>query len=101
MVISSDENSRLNCNATGAGPEIARVGRMSHGVRHEHGVFGVGNSGVQQNAIGSKFHGDGDVAGGANTGVHNDGIRRISSVFRVGQLFDDDSDSGWVGDTTS
>ena len=74
---------------------------MSHGVCHGDRIFGVGNTGVQENPIGAKFHGDGDVAGGPHTSVDDHGIGRVPSVFRLGELFDDDSNRGGVGNTAS
>ena len=41
--------------------ELSGFQRMFHRGGHLHLVFGVGDSGVEEYAVGAKFHGDDDV----------------------------------------
>ena len=50
---------------------------MSHGDRHLHGIFRVGDAGVEQHAVGAELHRDGHVAGGADARIDDHGEMRI------------------------
>src|SRR6266508_55550 len=97
--------------AAGAGVEFlghaARfVGEASgfdaelHGARHSDGVFGGGDGGVHEHAIGAQFHGDGGVAGGAHAGVHDDGDfgNHLAEDAQIGRVLDAESGTDGGGE---
>lgn len=63
--------------------KISRFDSVFHGGGHFNGVFGVGDAAVEQNAVGTQLHGDGDIAGRADAGIDDDGVVRVAGF----QLF--------------
>src|SRR5688500_11390881 len=54
--------------------EAAGLQGVAHGVGHFYGVFGVGDAGVEEDAVGAELHGDGDVTRRADAGIDDDGV---------------------------
>ena len=91
--------------AGGGGVELSRdapsprgqpsgLHRQPHGAGHAQRIGCAGDSGVEQDAVAAQLHGDHDIAGRADTRVHDHGIEWIVGL----EVLEDDPDVVGVQD---
>ena len=81
--------------------EVARLPGRFHRRGHPDGVAGVGDSGIEQDAVSAELHGDGDVARRADAGVDDDREARVAPRGGVLEPLEDHRDRRVVGDAAA